>query len=96
MLGALSKKGSFTEIETVRALRGVIDALRYCHENAVVHRDIKLENIFFDTVDSNSIVKVGDFGFARLFNKEDKMMTTLCGTLAYTGRPVSNSPRDHR
>lgn len=67
-------------------LKGIIDALKYCHDMGVVHRDIKLENIFYDTVDSNSIVKVGDFGFACMMDKEEKyMMTTLCGTIGYTG-----------
>ena len=33
------------------------------HDNYLIHRDIKAENVFFADVKRN-IVKVGDFGFA--------------------------------
>ncbi len=58
-----------------------------------MHRDIKLENLLYDTVDSNSIVKVGDFGFACMLDKEEKfVMTTVLGTPGYTGKPRSLQP----
>ena len=89
MLDALSKKGRFSEVEAAKALTGVVDALAYCHSNGIVHRDIKLENLFYDTIDSNAIVKLGDFGLAyqKMSDQHDQSaMTTVCGTLEYTGR----------
>lgn len=40
----------------------VIQAIRFCHLNGVVHRDVKPENIL---ISQNCVVKLCDFGFAR-------------------------------
>ena len=34
----------------------------YCHNNNIIHRDMKLENIMID--EKNKIVKIIDFGFS--------------------------------
>jgi serine/threonine protein kinase len=39
----------------------IIDGLKYIHDNNVIHRDLKLTNIFID-FDKN--IKIGDFGLA--------------------------------
>lgn len=99
MSKALFKKGRFSEKEAVEALKGVVDALVYCHENKIVHRDIKLENIFYDKIGSNSTVKLGDFGLAHMKlpdHQEQSLMTTVCGTLGYTGNLWLTSTRDHQ
>lgn len=94
MMNALSKKGHFSEKEAAEALKCVADALVYCHGLKVVHRDIKLENIFYDKVGSNSTVKLGDFGLAHRKAKElneHSLMSTVCGTLGYSGSCESRS-----
>jgi len=94
LLDAISRKGKFSEKDAAKSLIGVIDALNYCHNSGVVHRDIKLENLFYDNVDSSSIVKVGDFGLA--FNdpqSDQPVMTTVCGTLAYTAPEIINQEK---
>jgi serine/threonine protein kinase len=63
---------------------GLAYALLYLHEEweqCVVHRDIKSSNVMLD---SSFIVKLGDFGLARLMNHEVGPQTTrLAGTLGY-------------
>jgi serine/threonine protein kinase len=89
MLDALTKKGRFNETEAAGSLRGVIDALVYCHDNKITHRDIKLENLFYQTPDSESTVKMGDFGLSHMkgtIQQDQSLMTTNCGTLEYQGR----------
>ncbi len=52
----------------------VAEGLGYAHENRVIHRDIKPSNIM---VVRDGLVKIMDFGIARLHESEVKTMTGL-------------------
>jgi serine/threonine protein kinase len=54
-------------------------AVAYCHEQGVVHRDLKLENILLD---DHCLVKLSDFGFTREFERGG-LLDTFCGTTGY-------------
>ena len=45
-----------------------ISALKYCHNKKIIHKNIKLSNIFMS---ENNIIKLGDFRFSFLENKSD-------------------------
>ena len=55
-------------------------ALQLLHQSAVLHRDIKLKNIFLTRLGD---VKLGDFGLARPLEDEAIMAETACGTPYY-------------
>eukprot|EP00521_Asterionellopsis_glacialis_P017073 CAMPEP_0195293308 /NCGR_PEP_ID=MMETSP0707-20130614/12137_1 /TAXON_ID=33640 /ORGANISM="Asterionellopsis glacialis, Strain CCMP134" /LENGTH=459 /DNA_ID=CAMNT_0040353987 /DNA_START=75 /DNA_END=1451 /DNA_ORIENTATION=+ len=56
-----SKNGTYV-IECLKVLTCVADALAYLHEKAIIHRDLKLDNLVFDAHDNIQII---DFGFSR-------------------------------
>ena len=62
----------------------IAGAIKYMHSRGIIHRDLKMGNIFLDK-DMN--VKVGDFGLAALLMSGKDMQacrrTTLCGTPNY-------------
>jgi calcium-dependent protein kinase len=45
----------------------------YCHEKNIVHRDLKPENILYESNNSDSYVKIADFGTSQKFNPDKKM-----------------------
>jgi serine/threonine protein kinase len=57
----LARKGTLPIAEALRVLREVADALSYAHEQGVVHRDVKPENILL----SRDHAVVADFGIAK-------------------------------
>uniref|UniRef100_A0A1B6LUN4 Protein kinase domain-containing protein n=1 Tax=Graphocephala atropunctata TaxID=36148 RepID=A0A1B6LUN4_9HEMI len=66
------------------------DALEYCHEHGVVHRDVKCENLLMN---SNFDLKLSDFGFARghMRPRSDGtpvLSETFCGSYAYASPEI--------
>ncbi|KAI3389897.1 hypothetical protein SNEBB_008955 [Seison nebaliae] len=57
----------------------IISGLNYLHENHIIHRDLKAENIFFY---SDNVVKIGDFGFS-IHAEKNKHLNTFCGSPPY-------------
>jgi serine/threonine protein kinase len=66
LMDMLRKRKRFTEPEARFYLVQIIGANQYMHQTNVIHRDLKLGNIFLDD-DMN--LKVGDFGLAALIEK---------------------------
>lgn len=71
--------------DTLRIMKQLLDALQFSHERGVVHRDIKPANVF---VLRNGVVKIGDFGIAKISNEASSLTRT--GTIL--GTPYYMSP----
>lgn len=59
----LRRRKRYTEPEARFFLTQLISACQYMHDTSVIHRDLKLGNLFLDR---NMNIKVGDFGLAAL------------------------------
>ncbi|MEJ7603255.1 MAG: serine/threonine-protein kinase [Kofleriaceae bacterium] len=74
--------------EAIDIMRGVMQGLQHAHDRGVVHRDIKPDNIFLARKDGEVVVKILDFGIAKLYagSAEDPASTRAgltVGTPAY-------------
>ena len=63
----LKERGKLQPNEAIRVVSDVAAGLQFAHQNGVVHRDVKPENILFDR---GGTAKVGDFGFWRFFEEQ--------------------------
>lgn len=66
----------------------IIDAVSYLHKRCIIHRDLKLGNIFLD---ENLEVKVGDLGLAAQLNEPNERKKTMCGTPNYIAPEILQS-----
>lgn len=57
-------------------MRQILEALRYCHENDILHRDVRPACCLLATIDNSAPVKLGGFGVAiQLPNGRDGIET---------------------
>uniref|UniRef100_A0A383WC48 cGMP-dependent protein kinase n=1 Tax=Tetradesmus obliquus TaxID=3088 RepID=A0A383WC48_TETOB len=60
-------------------IASIVLALEYLHASHTVYRDLKPENVF---IDAQGYVKIGDFGFAKVLESNNRTYT-FCGTPGY-------------
>uniref|UniRef100_A0A8K9V444 Serine/threonine-protein kinase PLK n=1 Tax=Oncorhynchus mykiss TaxID=8022 RepID=A0A8K9V444_ONCMY len=79
------RRKAVTEPEARYYMMQLVKGCQYLHNNRVIHRDLKLGNIFLsDDMD----VKIGDFGLATTIEFDGERKKTLCGTPNYIAPEV--------
>ena len=68
-------------------IHSILTAVAYCHANNVVHRDLKLENIVFESDSPQSELKLIDFGLSQCY-KPKEVMHKYVGTSYYVAPEV--------
>ncbi|KAI9842269.1 MAG: Cell cycle serine/threonine-protein kinase cdc5/MSD2 [Sclerophora amabilis] len=97
LMEMVRRRKFLTEPEVRRYVIQISGAIKYMHHRNVIHRDLKMGNIFLDK-DMN--VKIGDFGLAALLVSDAELShtrrTTMCGTPNYIAPEVlEKSKRGH-
>ncbi|KAJ6445629.1 serine/threonine-protein kinase plo1 [Purpureocillium lavendulum] len=84
LMDMVKRRKGLTEPEVRFYSVQVAGAIKYMHGKGIIHRDLKMGNIFLD---SRMNAKIGDFGLAALLVTGRDMQTirrtTLCGTPNY-------------
>lgn len=79
------RRKAVTEPEARYFVRQVILACQYLHNTKIIHRDLKLGNLF---INDEMEVKIGDFGLATRVDYDGERKRTLCGTPNYIAPEV--------
>uniref|UniRef100_A0A1B0AVZ3 polo kinase n=1 Tax=Glossina palpalis gambiensis TaxID=67801 RepID=A0A1B0AVZ3_9MUSC len=80
MMELHKRRKTITEYECRYYIYQIIQGVKYLHDNRIIHRDLKLGNLFLNDM---LHVKIGDFGLATRIEYEGERKKTLCGTPNY-------------
>lgn len=76
----MKKTKYFSEKTAIFYLAQIVCALDFLHENGIIYRDIKPENL---VLDKNGYIKLTDFGLSKENIIGNYMTSTFCGTPEY-------------
>ena len=80
-----NRRKILTELEVQCYIIQLIKALKYLHSHRIIHRDLKLGNLFLN---DKMELKVGDFGLATKLDYDGERKKTICGTPNYIAPEV--------
>ena len=88
----LKRRKKLTELEVQCYSNQIIKALKYLHSHRVIHRDLKLGNLF---ISEKMEIKVGDFGLATKLEFDGERKRTVCGTPNYIAPEILEGKTGH-
>lgn len=88
----LRRRKRLHELEVMYYTKQIIDSLKYLHKHRVIHRDLKLGNLF---INEKLELKLGDFGLATKLDFDGERKRTICGTPNYIAPEVLEGKNGH-
>ena len=88
----MKRRKTLTELEVQCYAVQIIKALKYLHSHRIIHRDLKLGNLFLT---DKMELKVGDFGLATKLDFEGERKRTVCGTPNYIAPEILDGKTGH-
>ena len=88
----LRRRKNLTELEVQYYVYQLVKTLQYLHGLKIIHRDLKLANLF---ISEKMQLKIGDFGLATRIDFDGQRKRTLCGTPNYIAPEILEGKTGH-
>ncbi|ORY30724.1 Pkinase-domain-containing protein [Rhizoclosmatium globosum] len=85
MVDMLRTRKRLSEPEVRYYMHHLLHGVNYMHQHRVIHRDLKLGNMFLA---KDMRLKIGDFGLAAILKHDGERKKTICGTPNYIAPEV--------
>jgi len=81
LIDQLAKNTKFNEDRIKVIMAQALLAIDFMHKRMIIHRDLKLDNIWFREIEEgNYHIKIADFGLGTFLTSEDSFAFETCGT----------------
>lgn len=89
----IDREGRIPFLRAIAIFKQVCDGLEAAHKKGIIHRDLKPANvILMKREDGGEVVKLVDFGIAKLLPQADRQQQVLTKTGEVFGSPIYMSP----
>jgi len=88
----IKRRRRLTDLEAQCYTYQILQALKYLHSNKIIHRDLKLGNLFLS---DKMEMKLGDFGLAAKLEFDSEKRHTVCGTPNYIAPEILENKGGH-
>ena len=86
------RRKRLSEFEAQYYIFQIVNSLKYLQKNRIIHRDLKLGNLFLN---EKLRIKLGDFGLAARLDFDNERRHTVCGTPNYLAPEVLSNRVGH-
>ncbi|CAM9531052.1 unnamed protein product [Ectocarpus sp. 12 AP-2014] len=84
--GDLHRRAPYAEAAVVDIITKLLSATWYMHQQGIVHRDLKLENVVYESTLPDADIFIIDYGLSKIIDRDEARMNEVVGTL-YTMAP---------
>lgn len=88
ILDRLLQKGTLTEVEVANIMKTLLLAVNHLHSLSIIHRDLKPENFLYGSPESDSEIKIIDFGMSNKLEPGFRQLHSMVGTPYYLAPEV--------
>ena len=90
----LTKRKKIPESEAFDVLKQLVNGYKHLHDHSIIHRDLKAQNVFLT---EGGLVKVGDFGVAKVLEHTVAKARTVVGSPYYLSPEIiENRPYSYK
>ena len=69
----ISRKKTFSECDAALIMKQILGGISYCHSKNIVHRDIKPQNLLYESNDPSAKLKIVDFATSDIYEPNTVM-----------------------